>query len=149
MKKLTQVALLTVGLISSMPVLAASSPTNAFSTCMVDSLTGKERKDLAKWIFLSMTAHPDIKPFSSATPAEIKSSDQSIGKLITRLLTVDCPTQLIAANKANPRAVQNAFKLVGQVAMQELMTNEATMKALTNYAKYTDQAKINKLLSQH
>ena len=68
--------------------------------------------------------------------------------MITRLLTVDCPTELTAANKSDPMAINKAFELVGRVAMQELMSNQDTMQALTNYAKYTDQEKINVLLSK-
>lgn len=84
----------------------------------------------------------------SATDANIQESDQYVGKLITKILTVDCPKELYAANKSDPLAIQKAFELVGKVAMQELMTNQDTIKAITNYAAYTDQRKINAILSK-
>jgi hypothetical protein len=40
--------------------------------------------------------------------------------------------------------MQKGFELVGQVAMQEIMTNENTMQALAEYAKYADQEEIAK-----
>jgi hypothetical protein len=114
--------------------------------CMVDSLNGKERKELAKWIFFAMAAHPEINSYSKATEQDITESDEFIGKLITRLLTDDCSTEFIAAVKIDPRNVEKAFGLVGQVAMQELMTNQNVTKAITNYIKYVDQDKLNSLV---
>ncbi len=147
MKKIVQIITFTVGMTIGLPVLAGS-PISVFANCMVDTLNGKERKNLARWIFLSMTAHPVIKPYSSASSKDIKESDQYIGKLITRLLTDDCPNELKVANKSDPQAVEKAFQLVGKIAMQEIMTNQETMDALTNYIKYADQEKINKVLSE-
>ncbi len=138
---------LLLGLIIAVPAFAAS-PTNVFATCLVDNLNGKERKSLAKWIYLAMAAHPEIKPLSSASEADIQKSDKYIGKLITKLLTVDCPNELNTASKSNPRALQNGFGLVGKVAMQELMSNKNVTKALTNYIKYADLDKIKKITRQ-
>ncbi|MBI1423105.1 MAG: hypothetical protein GC149_06540 [Gammaproteobacteria bacterium] len=125
----------------------ADNPAGALGNCLVDNLNGKERKNLAKWIFLAIAAHPDIKTYSSASPADIQQSDQFVGKLITRLLTVNCPAELKKAHAADPQAVKKAFGLVGRVAMQELMANQNVTQALTNYAKYADLAKIDKILN--
>ena len=126
----------------------ANTPSDKLGTCMIDALNGKERKSLAKWIFLAISAHPEISIYSKATAENIDDSDKFVGALITRLLTVDCPAELTVANKSDPMAINKAFELVGRVAMQELMSNQDTMQALTNYAKYTDQEKINVLLSK-
>ena len=147
MKNIVKVLALSIGLIVVTPAVA-ESPTNMFAGCMVDALSGKERKGLAKWIFFSIAAHPEIKSYSSASQKDIKESDEYVGKLITRLLTANCPDELKRAHKSDPLAVQKAFELVGQVAMQELMTNQDVMKTLTNYAQYADKEKINKILSE-
>ena len=127
---------------------SAQPETDALAGCLVDSLNGKERKMLAKWIFLSMSSHPDIKPYANATEEDIDGSDRFVGELITRLLTENCPEQLKAAIKVNPQAIEKSFELVGQVAMQELMNNQETVQALTKYVQYTDQQKLKKLLSE-
>lgn len=141
-----------MGLFFSVPALAATpagaSASRALGRCLVGSLNGKERTNLAKWIFFSMGAHPDIKGYLKVSPKTIDKSDQYIGHLITRLLTVDCPKELHAAYMADPMAVRKAFGMVGQVAMQELMTNQAVRKALTNYGQYTDREKIAKILGK-
>lgn len=125
----------------------SATPTESFGTCLIDSLNGKERKQLAKWIYFAMAAHPEISSFSKASSKDIDSTDQYVGDLVTRLLTVDCPTEMKLANAENPLALQQAFELVGQVATQELMTNENVMTSITGYAKYADMDKINLLLS--
>ena len=126
---------------------SANNPTQTFATCLVDTLDGKERKSLAKWIFFSLAAHPEISPYSKATQEDIQESDVFMGQLVTRLLVDACPAELKAANAADPRALQSAFELVGQVAMQELMTNDEVMRTLTNYATYADLDKINSLMA--
>ena len=141
MKTIVKVILLTICVSIAAPAYSAS-PVDDLGVCLVDSLNGKERKALAKWIFFAIAAHPEINTYSSATGEDIQESDVYIGKLITRLLTENCPGELRRANAADPMAIQNAFELVGKVAMQELMTDENVMKAITNYANYVDQEKL-------
>jgi hypothetical protein len=119
---------------------------NDLGTCMVDSLNGKERKQLAKWMFFGIAAHPEISVYSRATPHDIEESDQLVGRLFTRVLTEDCPTELREAAKSNSRAIEKSFELVGQVAMQELITNEKVANAISSYARYLNQEKIDAVL---
>lgn len=156
MNQFLKIALLAIGLIFATLSIAGTglipsttnTPTDQLATCLVDSLNGKDRKNLAKWIFFAMGAHPSITPFMKANASDIEESDQYIGELITKILTVDCPKELKLANKYDPLALTKAFQLVGQVAMQELMNNPSTQKAATNYSKYADEEKINKILSE-
>jgi len=66
---------------------------------MTDSLNGKERKELGKWIFLGMSAHPEISNLSNVSGAIRDGSDQYIGNLITRLLAEDCMVEARMAMK--------------------------------------------------
>lgn len=145
MKHIVKTIVIAMGLMMANPVFAAS-PTDAFSSCMVDALSGKERKNLAKWIFLSISTHPDIKPYSNASSQDVQIINEYVGKLITKLLTTDCPKELKAAYKIDPQAIQKGFEIVGRVAMQEIMTNKDTMKALTGYVQYTNEDMIRKTL---
>ena len=130
----------------SVPTLAAT-PTEEFSVCLVDSLNGKERKMFARLVFFSMAAHPEIESFSKVKKSDLKNTSKSIGKIFTRLLTVDCPEELKAANDSDPLALQKAFELVGQVAMQELMTNDAVSEAMAGFAKHADMQAIQEAIS--
>ncbi len=145
MNKLIKAGLLILASIVSMPSSSQES-TQVFATCMADSLNGKERKELAKWIFLSMTVHPSLKEYSTASVEDRDTSDRYVAKLITRLITENCPTELRAASKTDPLAIQKGFEFVGQVAMQEIMSNQETLEALTGYAAYLDQNDIAEAL---
>jgi hypothetical protein len=145
MKNAFKITAVAISMLIGTPAFS-QAPADALSSCMVDNLNGKERKSLAKWIFFAIGAHPDIKSYMQATPADMRASDEYVGSLITRLLTVDCPAPLKAAYAANPASLENAFGVVGEVAMQELMTNEDVNKTLTNYVHFTDTDKIDKLL---
>ncbi|MES1196175.1 MAG: hypothetical protein ABUL58_04435 [Steroidobacter sp.] len=126
----------------------ADSAADEFGRCMSDALNGKERKQLAKWIFFAMAAHPDIKIYSNITEKDIKVTDEYVGKLVTRLLTENCPDELVKANSTDPNALEKAFEMVGAVAMQELMSNKDVMSSITGYARYTDQDKLTALLKK-
>ena len=147
MKRLIAITFVAITFIIPTQVHAAGA-TEQFAQCLVDGLTGKERKALAKWIFFAIAAHPEISTFSSATPQDIEDSDKFVGSLITRMLTEDCPAQLKAANAENPLALQSAFELVGQVAMQELMSNQNVTTSISNYSRYADLQKINALMAE-
>jgi hypothetical protein len=95
---------------------------------------------------LSIAAHPEIKPFSKASPESIEQTNREVGSIVTRILTVDCPVELKRATKNDPMALQTAFEWLGRVAMQELMTNQSVTQAISAYGKYVDQEKVNQLL---
>lgn len=145
MKNIIMSIILLAGLIISAPTISDTSVSD-LGSCLTDALNGKERKRLAKWIFFAIAAHPEIKSYSNITAKNINDSDEYVGKLITRLLTGDCPDKLNAAYKSDPLAIEKSFELVGQVAMQELLANQNVTKAITNYGQYADQEKIGSIL---
>ncbi|MAM87844.1 MAG: hypothetical protein CME36_11120 [unclassified Hahellaceae] len=141
MTKLLKITAFALVSILSLPAYSQDN-TQVFANCLADSLNGKERKELAKWIYLSMSVHPTLQSYSKSSDEDREQIDQRIGELVTRLLTENCPSELRAANKTDSLAIQRGFEFVGQVAMQEIMTNKATAEALAGYARYIDQEKI-------
>jgi len=126
----------------------AGPASDALGTCMIDSLTGKERKQLAQWTFFAMAAHPDIKAFSKISSDDQKNIDEFVGKLLTRLLTEDCVAQAKATTKTNnQQEFKMAFELVGKVAMQELMSNQAVNTSITGFTKFVDLEHLGKVLN--
>ena len=115
--------------------------------CMVDSMTGKERKQIAQWLFFSIAVHPDMKEFSRVTENAQKKADEFVGKLFTRLLTENCPAQAKQAMKERTSAAMgDAFGLVGKMAMQELMTNKDVTDSISGFEKFIDKEKIDSLI---
>ena len=132
--------------LAAAPSFAQLTPASqALGGCMVDSLTGKERKKMATWIFFAMSAHPEIQQFSKVDQGTRDGIDQYIAGLITRLMTENCPDETKAALQESSLAIQNAFQLVGQVAMQELMASQEVNIAISNFEKYLDQNDFSSL----
>jgi hypothetical protein len=144
-KKYLLMISITSALFTSAPVFADES-TQLLSVCLTDSLNGKERKELAKWVFLAMSSHSVIKPYAKVSEQDLDDSNKFVGELITRLMTEDCPDQVKAAVDENgPLAIQNSFRVVGEVAMQELMADQGVTQSLSGFERYIDQEKINKV----
>lgn len=146
MRKIFVSLLMACGVLLGQPALAGSS-TDDLSRCLVDSLNGKERKQLAQWVFVVMSAHPEIQKFSNVSASNRDDLDRLIGNLVTRLLTEDCPAQTQNASKSDGQdALRKAFEVVGQVAMRELMNDASVQSHIGNFGRYLDNQKINQVL---
>ncbi|WP_374586629.1 hypothetical protein [Ideonella dechloratans] len=132
------------------PCAAVAGPTaEALSSCMADSSTGKDRKELARWIFVAMSSHPELKGLTTITPADREASDKDIARLATRLLTESCSKQAQAAMSAEGNtALEAAFGMLGQLAMQELMADPGVKVSFSSYTKYLDRAKFEAVFSK-
>ena len=122
----------------------AEQPAEALKTCIADSTSGRDRKDLARWVFLAMAAHPEMKQHASADAAT--AADQSARKmaaLVTRLLTDSCVNEARAVVKiggTNPFG--SAFENLGQLAMQELMADKSVQDSMGLWTRYFDQKNV-------
>lgn len=146
MKKAALALSVIAALVSPLAAHAGGDASQKLGVCLTDSLNGMERKNLAKWIFFGLSAHSSIKDYTQVAQADIDASNQYIGGLITRLLTEDCPEIVRAAvQESGSRALEYAFGIVGQVAMQEIMTEQAVSASLGMYEQYLDQDKLNKV----
>jgi len=123
---------------------AAGPAGDALSGCLADNTTGKDRKELVQWIFVAVTAHPEIKPFSNVTEANREDADKKMAALATRLMTESCKVEFKKAIETEGRTgVENAFGLLGQLAMKEIMSNPSVNESFAAYAKYLDKSKFD------
>jgi len=121
----------------------AGPATNALTTCVADNTTGKDRKDLAQWVFVAMSSHPEIQPFAHVSDEDRDQLDKKLAALATRLITENCRNEAKAAiENEGSESFKIAFGALGQLAMQELMSNPAVNDAFSRYAKYLDKAKF-------
>lgn len=145
--KLMKVATI-IGVTLFSSIASAEQSSDALGGCMADSMTGKERKQVAEWVFFAMAAHPDMKGFSKVTADARNKSNEFVGKLITRLLTENCPAQTKQAVKDRGSvALKEAFEVVGRVAMQELMTNKDVATSMSGFDKFLNKDKLNAIVS--
>lgn len=70
-------------------------------------------------------------------------SSRVAGQLFTRLVADSCPKQVQAAVRAvGPTAFQSAFTILGQLAMQELMTDKDVAAGMALLQKYVDAQRV-------
>lgn len=136
-------------LASATPTLAAGGPQEeALSKCLAESTTGKERKQFAEWVFLAMAAHPEIKQFlAPAANAAADEANQTLARTFMRLVTESCAKEARDAYQLGGAvAFQSSFSVLGQLAMQELMSDRAVTESMSAFAKYLDEKKLNDAL---
>ena len=138
------VLLLTMG--SSTSSLAGPYA-DAIGQCFANSTTGKDRIELARWIFSSMALHPDVVSSSAITPQKREAINQSTGALFSRLMAENCTKEVKEAIKFEGQgALKTAFESLGKLAMQELMSNPAVGAGFSGFEKYVDMPKLKKAL---
>ncbi len=150
MNKAISISKILVVVLSALFALPAKADdsTNALTACFADSTTGKERKELAKWIFIAIAAHPEMQGMSIVSDKTRDQINRATGGLVTRLLAVDCAAQVRAASANDgSQALRAAFGFLGQLAMQELMTNDSVKASLGGFEQYLDRSKIAPALS--
>jgi hypothetical protein len=125
----------------------ANPATNQLGECLKSSTNGKDRTDLARWIFISMSAHPEMNKLTTVTPTTRNDADRGMAQLVTRLLTENCTEQTRAVMQAEgSQGMLSAFRSLGEVAMMELMSNAEVSATISGYTKFLDQGKFEALL---
>jgi hypothetical protein len=129
--------------------VAAQTNTQQLSQCLAETTSGKDRKDLARWVFFAMASHPEIKQFTSPSAAGAEAeTNKTMADLFTRLLADSCMRQAQAAFKeGGAKAIEIAFQTLGQLAMQELMTNPDVNASMARFEKSLDQSKLSKVFA--
>ena len=141
------ILLATLALTVSVPALAGPYA-QAMGSCLADNTTGKERKDLARWIFSAMATHPEMRDLSNATEQTREGISQSVGQLVTRLLTDNCADETrTAIQQEGSTALKDAFASLGTLAMQELMSNKEVNAAISSFEQYVDRKKLQEALA--
>ncbi|MCK9685053.1 hypothetical protein [Scleromatobacter humisilvae] len=127
---------------------AASQASDAAASCLVDHTNGRDRKDLARWFVIAMSAHPEIRTMMTISPPVHEEADRKTAALFTRLIAVDCTVEMKAAMQADGQlAFKVAFGKLGEVAVQELMSDPGVTASLGAIDKYMDSARIRDALA--
>jgi hypothetical protein len=139
---------LAFALLLAAPLLCQAQPQiESLSRCLADNTSGKDRKELARWVFLAMAVHPEIRQYAAQnTMQAAEETHRQVAQTFTRLLTESCRQQTQAAFKqGGPTALQGAFQTLGQLAMQELMSDRGVTSAMGAFERYLDQNKLNQV----
>jgi len=146
--------MLTVALALSMATSVVAPPgvsvyTDDLSRCLVEKTSKPDQTYLIKWVFAAVSAGSEVKAMSAITPEQRSSYTRGVGKLMTRLLTVDCRAETIKAVKYDgPGSITVAFELLGRVAMKGMMSDPAVAAELGGLAKGADLAALAEVFAE-
>lgn len=151
MKKsaLTTLLSLTIATMVCLPLNASAQDlTNDLGICFVDSLNGKDRKELVKWMYFSLSAHPELESYSNVSKENLVDAEKTFASLVTRLLTEDCSNEAKAARHSDPQALKKAFELIVKVPLKDLLANKDVRTTISNYSRHVDQNKIKEVFTE-
>jgi len=146
--------MLTAALALSMATSIAAAPgasvyTDDLSRCLVDKTSKADQTFLVKWVFAAVSAGAEVKAMSSISQEQRTTYSIGVGKLMTRLLTVDCRPEAVKAIKYDGmQSIETAFELLGRVAMQGMMSDPAVANELGALAKGADLAELAKVFAE-
>jgi len=113
----------------------------------VSSATAEEKLELVEWMFFAIALNPTIAPLADIPPERREAADRNTARLFEKLLTDSCVEQArVAVKYEGNTAIGEAFKLLGQVAAQEMFANPAVSKGAEKFAEHIDTAKMAKAL---
>lgn len=137
---------LTIALIILTPFAYAQVPA-VLGKCIVGTLSASDRQDIARWVFGSMSFHPEVKQLSAENAKATQEAAQKVGAIFTRVLRDTCSTEVReAANAGGPPVVLSAINFFTQIGIQELMTNKAVLTIHSSFSKYADREGIDRII---
>jgi hypothetical protein len=143
---------LTISIICSATIFSsamAGPATDSLASCLADNTSGKERKDMARWVYAGMSTHPEIQGLSNVTDVNREELDKTMAAMFTKLIIDSCPAQAkLAMDQDGLAGFQTAFGTIGQLAMQELLSNPNVNSSFTNFTKYIDQKRMNSVFNK-
>lgn len=110
--------------------------------CLVRKTSEADRAALMRWIFGALTLNPTVQ-FMTTITEEQRTEYAKIGAgLMERLILVDCRNEAAEGLKyEGPGVVSSAFKLLGEVAGNGLMTHPLVTEELGKVAAFLNEAK--------
>ena len=112
---------------------------HTFGKCIIKSTTQIEKDQLIQWMFIAVSDHQILKSVVDLSEGVKTTADKQTAKIVMRLFTVACKTELKDAVKfEGQNAVRDAFELLGKVSMGALMTDQNVQKAMGRYVKFMD-----------
>ena len=142
------VSFLSIILISFNLNLFAGPFTDDFAKCLVTKTTAQEKTDLVKWIYVTISFHPQLSQMSNLTAEDVEMANIRVADYMTNVFAYKCNDELNQAIKyEGEESVFYAFELLGELAMGELMQDQGVTAASELFIQYVDLSIFAELFS--
>jgi hypothetical protein len=139
--------------LSALLLAAAATPalagpaTDTFRRCLAEHASAADRKQLARWMWLSMGEHAEAKAVAPLQPELRARADAAIGQLVTRLMADDCAAEMRSAvGMDGAVAIRSASSALGQLALRELLSDPAVQKSIEAFTESMDDKRLDQAL---
>lgn len=121
--------------------------TDDLSRCLVDSTSKRDRATLVKWMFSAASLHPAVKDIAKVSETQLNDANRQIANLFMKLLTESCRQETKKAVKYEGKStIEHSFRILGQVAGQELFTSPEVAAGMSSLEEHLDEEKLKSLL---
>lgn len=120
---------------------------DGLAKCLVRSTSDSDKTVLIQWIFVAMASHPDVRALSNVPPAKGEELNKQVAGLFMTLITQKCKAETEEALKnEGAAALGQSFSVLGQVAMQGMVSNPTVVEYLGGIEKHVDPKAIEQAL---
>ena len=128
--------------ISNKPIFAGPFEDD-MSRCLVMASSSKDNILLGRWLVRVYGEHSGSKDLTKLSDYKKEQIDKDMAQLFTRLLSEDCKEETKKALRFEGEGVMfNAFKVLGEVAGQELIGDKNVSEAINKFTEYVDYEKL-------
>ncbi len=118
---------------------SSGSFTDNFAECLVTKTTKQEKTDLVKWIYVTISFHPQLSQMSNLTAEDVEMANIRVAEYMTNVFVYKCNEELNQAIQyEGEESVFYAFELLGELAMGELMQDQGVSSASELFIEYID-----------
>ena len=124
-----------------------SSP-ESLTRCLRLNTSGNDRLMTARWFLTSLGSADAVSGAVVVNPAARLEANKAFAALWVRLSTKDCRTELKPMLKKDTgEAFGFAGQILGQIAMQEVLTSPSAEKAVSEFVNYVSEADMKSVES--
>ncbi len=129
--------------------ISAGPFTDDFSRCLITKTTSQEKTDLVRWIYVTISFHPQLAEMSNLSSEDVEMVNIRIADYMTNVFAYKCNRELIEAIKYEGEdSVVATFELLGEIAITEIMNDEGVAMASEFFTQYLDQSILADALSE-
>ena len=122
--------------------------TDEFAKCIVMKTTTQEKTDLVRWIYVTMSFHPQLMDLSNLTADDVEMVNIRVADYMTNVFAYKCNEELnMAIDYEGEESVYYAFELLGEIAMTELMEDQGVSAASELFIDYIDVSIFEQILN--
>jgi len=110
--------------------------------------TTQEKTDLVRWIYVTMSFHPQLMDLSNLTADNVEMVNIRVADYMTNVFAYKCNEELkMAMDYEGEESVYYAFELLGEIAMTELMEDQGVSAASELFIDYIDVSIFEQILN--